>query len=42
MYLIGAASAAFAATTIVCSIAPFSRSFCTTWATVEAFWPTAQ
>ncbi len=42
MYLIGAASAAGAVTTMVCSIAPSSRSFSTTWATVEPFWPMAQ
>ena len=41
IHLIGAASCAGAETTIVYSIAPASRSRSTTWATVEAFWPTA-
>ena len=41
MYLIGADSLAGAEMTIVYSIAPCSRSFSTTCATVEPFWPTA-
>jgi hypothetical protein len=39
--LIGAASWAGAEITIVYSIAPASRSRSTTWATVDAFCPTA-
>ena len=41
IHLIGAASWAGAEMTIVYSIAPTSRSRSTTWATVDAFWPTA-
>ncbi len=41
MYCSGAGSAADAATTIVCSIAPWASSVWTTWATVEFFWPIA-
>ena len=41
MYCIGAGSDAEATTTMVYSIAPASFSFCTTDATVDAFWPIA-
>ena len=41
MYCIGAGSDAPATTTIVYSIAPAWRSFSTTEATVEFFWPIA-
>ncbi len=37
----GAGSLAVAATTIVYSMAPYCRSFSTTWATVDCFWPVA-
>ena len=41
MYCSGADSEAVAATTIVYSIAPYSRSFSTTCATVDRFCPMA-
>ena len=41
MYCMGAGSEAPATTTIVYSIAPAWRSFSTTEATVEFFWPIA-
>src|SRR3954451_16061183 len=41
MYLIGAASSAEAATMIVVSSAPFSRSVSATWTTVDMRWPIA-
>ncbi len=41
IHLIGAASCAGAVTIVVYSIAPASRRRSYTWATVEAFWPTA-
>ena len=41
MYLKPAASDAGAATMVVYSIAPASRSRSYTWATVDAFWPIA-
>ena len=41
MYWSGAGSEAEATTTMVYSIAPASRSFSTTVATVERFWPMA-
>ncbi len=41
MYCSAAGSAAVAATTMVCSMAPRERSASTMPATMDAFWPTA-
>ena len=41
MYCMGAGSDADADTTMVYSMAPWSSSVFTTWATVERFWPMA-